>query len=77
MSAVTKVDKQLVAKINSAVIQQGGFQREMKYKCKQCDFETTWRGNLFTHCESIHVGRRFKCEECDNQFTQKGGLTKH
>jgi transposase-like protein len=76
MAANSTVEQQLIGK-SSSIIEQGAFQREIKYKCKQCDFETTWKRSLFTHHESVHVGRRFKCEECETQFTQKGGLTKH
>ena len=48
-----------------------------RYKCTQCDYQTTHKGSLITHQKSIHEGIRYKCNQCDYQATQKSNLLRH
>ena len=76
MAALTTAEQHLIAK-RSFDIQQEDYQKEMKYQCKQCDFETTSRGNLTYHQKSIHLGIKYSCQQCDYQATTKSALTSH
>ena len=47
------------------------------YKCNECDYKATQKGNLKTHQNSVHGGITYKCKECDYQATKKGNFKKH
>ena len=48
-----------------------------KYKCNQCDYQTTHKGHFTRHVESKHEGVKYACDQCDYQSTHKGDLNKH
>ena len=62
MTDITTVDQQLITK-RSLVIPQ-----DMKYQCKQCDFETTSKGSLTTHQKSIHICMKYPCNVTSRQL---------
>ena len=48
-----------------------------KFKCRECDYQATQKGNLASHHKSVHMGQKFQCPECDHQFTRKDSLVRH
>ena len=55
MAAITTVDQQIIEK--NSLEQQAEIQKEMKYQCKQCDFETTWK------VACLHIMNQYIWEE--------------
>ena len=50
---------------------------EKSNKCSQCDFASSWAGDLRIHLKT-HIGEKSnKCNQCDFAFTQAGDLRKH
>jgi len=51
-----------------------------KIQCEHCDFTTIYPGNMKTHVERLHSGRRngdFQCSFCAANFINQGSLTIH
>ena len=47
------------------------------YKCKLCEFQTSFECNLINH-RRCHSGERpFLCDKCDYRAAEKGALKKH
>ena len=51
--------------------------KDDKYQCQQCDFETSWSGNLRKHVKAKHVGVRYPCDQCDYKASREDHLKKH
>ena len=49
----------------------------MKYPCDSCNYQATSNGNLTTHKQSRHEGKKYPCDSCGYQATFKGDLTRH
>ena len=47
------------------------------WQCELCDKEYTSKGNLKTHVQSIHEGRKFPCQQCDLQASTADTLKTH
>ena len=50
---------------------------EGKYKCDQCDYQTTRRCNLNEHIQIKHEGIKYACDQCGSKFARQGDLVKH
>ena len=51
--------------------------KNILYLCPRYKFQTTWKGYLKLHTQSVHDGIRYPCPHCDYQATLKGELNKH
>ena len=48
------------------------------FKCSQCDYESTTKGNLNTHCRGVHHKiKAYDCDQCSYSATTKGNLYQH
>ena len=47
------------------------------YRCDQCEYKATQKGNLKQHIESIHENITYPCDQCEYKSTWKGNLKKH
>merc|ERR1712098_1035420 len=47
------------------------------YKCQQCDYQATHKGNFIVHVKSKHEGIKYPCQQCDYQATIMSNLQKH
>ena len=46
-------------------------------KCNQCDYASSWTGNLRAHLK-VHSGEKSnKCNQCDYASSQAGDLRRH
>ena len=51
--------------------------KTIKYNCKHCDFNTSYKSSLHQHVQSIHKGVKYSCEHCDHKATKKSHLRIH
>ena len=46
-------------------------------KCNQCDFTSSWAGNLRTHLKTHSGEKSNKCNQCDFTSSEAGDLRRH
>ena len=51
--------------------------KEIKYACKQCEYQATTKCSLKRHIKSVHQKVRYPCNQCQYEATEKGSLNKH
>ena len=49
----------------------------VKYPWRQCDNESTSKGNLTPHKRAVDEGVKYPCRQCDHQSTSKSHLAQH
>ena len=48
------------------------------FKCSQCDYQSSTKGNLDTHCRGVHNKiKAYNCDHCGYSATTKGNLYQH
>ena len=50
---------------------------EGKYSCRQCNYQTSFKGDLPRHKRAVHQGVKYSCRQCNYQATYKGDLSRH
>ena len=50
---------------------------EGKYSCRQCNYQTTYKGDLARHKKAVHEEVKFSCSQCNYQAIAKGSLAQH
>ena len=50
---------------------------EVKYPCRQCDFQATTKKSLVEHQMPVHDGVKYPCRQCKHQEISKGNLAGH
>ena len=54
------------------------FDKVKLFKCKTCEYESRFKGNLKQHIEAVHEGiKPFKCDICDFKTAHESKLKKH
>lgn len=48
-----------------------------RFKCNQCDYRASKKGNLLKHISTVHGVDRYPCTKCDYKATQKANLQRH
>lgn len=48
-----------------------------RFKCNQCDYRASKKGNLIKHISTVHGIDRYPCTKCDYKATQKANLQRH
>ena len=56
---------------------KGEVHEEVKYPCRQCDYQATTQGRLMIHKGAVHEGVKYPCRQCDHQATSNGDLARH
>ena len=56
---------------------QGAAHVGVKYSCRQCDHQTSSKGDIAQHKRSVHVGVKYVCRQCNYQVTSISNLAWH
>ena len=51
--------------------------KDVCYSCKDCEYETTSKGNLKEHTKYVHGGVKYFCNQCDYQSMDRETLNEH
>ena len=50
---------------------------EVKFPCRQCNFQATTKGSLAEHKRAVHEGVKYPCGQCNHRAKSKGDLAQH
>ena len=73
-----KIEPETRSKLSSISLELAEYEHKSnRYYCDQCEYNTTQKGHLKTHQQSIHEGTRYPCDKCEYQATTQGNLKVH